>query len=237
MLEGPVCAPQTLHSQPVRPLLTAPTVVSSLVRTVARCKLDQVTPSGLDLERQRCELARDGDREALAALLREYGPRLYRSVLLPRLGSKAAAEEALSQTYVKVIERIRQFTWQNVGFYPWLRTMGLHVAIDQIRRRRRETLFEPGDLMRELDRKSEGEQEPDALDQYDRDECRRHVESLLLSIHPRYAQAIRLRVLEERSREAVATELGVSVATFDVVLHRAMGALKKVLAARGAPVS
>jgi RNA polymerase sigma-70 factor (ECF subfamily) len=39
-----------------------------------------------------------------------------------------------------------------------------------------------------------------------------------------------LRVLEERSREEVARELGVTVATFDVVLHRAMAALRKVLA-------
>ena len=48
-------------------------------------------------------------------------------------------------------------------------------------------------------------------------------------MNPRYASAIRLRVLEERPREEVARELGVTVATFDVVLHRAMTALKKAL--------
>ena len=41
---------------------------------------------------------------------------------------------------------------------------------------------------------------------------------------------IRQRILDERPREEVAAALGVSVATFDVVLHRALGALKKALA-------
>ena len=51
--------------------------------------------------------------------------------------------------------------------------------------------------------------------------------------NPRYADAIRLRVLEERSRDEAAQTLGVSVATFDVVLHRAMAALRKALSERG----
>lgn len=186
----------------------------------------------LDGERERCERARAGDRDALASLLREHGPRLYRSVLLPRLGSAAAAEEALAQTYVKVVERITQFTWQNAGFYPWLRTVALHVAIDQLRKRKREMLFEPADLERELDR-GEHDGDPDALERYDLQQSRQRVEALLSQINPRYALAIRLRVLEERSRESAAAELGVSVGTLDVVLHRAMAALKKALRAPG----
>lgn len=188
----------------------------------------------LERERTLCERAKAGDRDALAALLRQHGPRLYRSVLLPRLGSAAAAEEALSQTYVKVVERFAQFTWQNVGFYPWLRTVGLHVALDQLRRRRRETLFEPSDLERAIDAGGADGANAAELEQADLAESRRRVEELLSALHPRYALAIRLRILEERPREAVARELGVSVATFDVVLHRAMAAIKKALAARGA---
>lgn len=188
----------------------------------------------LERERQLCERARAGDRDALASLLREHGPRLYRSVLLPRLGNVAAAEEALAQTYMKVVERIGQFTWQNVGFYPWLRMVGLHVALDQLRKHRRETLFEPSDLSTEIDRSPHHELGPNALEQYDQQETRRQVESLLAELNPRYALAIRLRILEERSRESAALELGVSVGTLDVVLHRAMAALKKALAARRA---
>ncbi len=187
----------------------------------------------LEEERQLVALAHEGDKEALGSLLRQYGPRLYRSVLLPRLGSTAAAEEALSQTYMKVVERFHQFSWQSVGVYPWLRVVALRVALDQLRQRKREVLFEPNDLQREVDAAEGDNQEANILERHDLAIARQRVELALGRINPRYATAIRLRVLEERSREEVAKELEVSVATFDVVLHRAMAALRKALSVRG----
>jgi RNA polymerase sigma factor (sigma-70 family) len=189
----------------------------------------------LEAERLLCEQARAGDRAALGTLLRRYGPRLYRSVLLPRLGSAPAAEEALSVTYMKVVERFAQFSWQSVGVYPWLRVVALRVALDQLRARKREVLFEPVDLERELDAAELEPRHADVLEQHDLALARGRVERLLGRINPRYAQAIRMRVLEERSREEAARELDVSVSTFDVVLHRAMAALRKALSAEGEP--
>lgn len=189
----------------------------------------------IELERERslAMRARDGDREALADLLRTHGPRLYRSVLLPRLGSRAAAEDALSLTYMKVVERIAQFSWQDVGFYPWLRSVGLHVAIDQLRKRKRESLFQPEDLERELSNAEHTAVDPSQGEQHDLEVARHRVRAVLSKLNPRYEKAIVLRILEEKSRESAAATLGVSVATFDVVLHRAMAALKKALAESG----
>jgi RNA polymerase sigma-70 factor (ECF subfamily) len=190
------------------------------------------TDPDLEAERRLTERATSGDREALGTLLRRHGPRLYRSVLLPRLGSPALAEDALAQTYLRVVERIASYSWQGVGFYPWLRTVALHVAIDQLRRRKRESLFGPEELEREIDAAELGPRTPDAFEAHDLARARQQVAELLATIHPRYALAIRLRVLEDQSREAAALALGVSTATFDVVLHRALAALKKALAAR-----
>ncbi|MEZ4225013.1 MAG: RNA polymerase sigma factor [Polyangiaceae bacterium] len=187
----------------------------------------------LEEERQLVARAHEGDKEALGALLRRYGPRLYRSVLLPRLGSTAAAEEALSQTYMKVVERFHQFSWQSVGVYPWLRVVALRVALDQLRQRKREVLFEPDDLQREVESAEHDQREANVIERHDLAVARQRVDVALGRINPRYATAIRLRVLEERSREDVAKELEISVATFDVVLHRAMAALRKALSIRG----
>jgi RNA polymerase sigma-70 factor (ECF subfamily) len=187
----------------------------------------------LDAEWALVERAQAGERDALGAILRKHGPRLYRSVLLPRLGSADTAEEALSRTYVKVLERFDQFTWQAVGVYPWLRVVALRVALDLLRARKRELLFEPEDVERELDLAERETREADALERHDLDCAKQRVRELLGRIHPRYAYAIRLRVLEERTREEAAGALGVSVATFDVVLHRAMAALRKVLPQEG----
>jgi RNA polymerase sigma-70 factor (ECF subfamily) len=194
-----------------------------------------VPPSPELAEEQRlCEQAQAGDRNALGTLLRRHGPRLYRSVLLPRLGSADAAEEALSVTYVKVVERFSQFAWQDVGVYPWLRVVALRVALDQLRARKREVLFEPADVERELDAAGHDaaghdQRDTEIIEQHDLAVARKQVERVLGRINPRYALAIRRRILEERSREEAARELGVSVATFDVVLHRAMAALHRAL--------
>jgi RNA polymerase sigma-70 factor (ECF subfamily) len=178
--------------------------------------------------------AKAGDRTALGALLTRFGPKLYRSVLLPRLGNAGVAEQALGDTYARVVERIGSFEWQGRGIYPWLRTVALHVAIDLLRGRRREVLFEPEDLEREVeatDRDPGGASPSDALvERRDLEAARAKLTQALDLIHPRYASAIRLRIIEERTREEVADELGVSTATFDVVLHRAMTALRKAIA-------
>lgn len=176
--------------------------------------------------------AQAGDRAALGELLHEHGPGLYRSVLLPRLGSEAAAKEALSETYAKVVANISKFVWQNVGFYPWLRTVALRVALDQLRAKKRLVLFEEDDLARELDAAETATPvEQQLSDRRDREAARQKVEDALARINPRYARAIRLRILAEEPRDAVAAELGVTPATFDVLLHRAMTALKKTLTA------
>lgn len=186
-------------------------------------------PEELEAERRLCERARGGDRTALGELLERHGPRLYRAVLLPRLGSPALAEEALSLTYLRVVERITQFEWQSVGIYPWLRVVAMRIALDQIRARKREVLFDASDLEREVDQAERESRDAAALEAHDLGVARARVASLLGRLHPRYAQAIRLRVLEERPRAEAAAELGVTVATFDVVLHRAMASLRKVL--------
>lgn len=203
-----------------------PARVLGIVRAVAVARPD------LEAERLICERARAGDRVAMGELLRKYGPILYRSILLPRLGSEAAAQDALAETYARVVERFDRFQWQACGFYPWLRVVGLRIALDILRSRRRETLFEPDDLQREIDASETdltGRGEVELCEKRDLADARARVDEALQALNPRYATAIRLRVLEERSREEVAAALGVTVSTFDVVLHRSLNALKKAL--------
>jgi RNA polymerase sigma factor (sigma-70 family) len=203
-------------------------VWSGMVARVAFTRLDPA------VERDLCERAKKGDKTALGKLLRTYGPVLYRSVLLPRLGSEAVAQDALGETYARVVERFEQYEWQDCGVYPWLRVVALRIALDILRMKKRETVFEPDDLAREIDRADRvGPNGPDVevLEARDRERAREKVEAALKKLNPRYERAIRMRVLEERTRDEVATALGVSTSTFDVVLHRALTALKKAISA------
>ncbi len=193
----------------------------------------RVSPFSSETEQALVARAQRGDRAALGELLSRFGPMLFRSVLYPRLGDVTVAEQALGDTYARVVERIDTFQWQSPGIYPWLRMIALHVAIDVLRARRREVLFEPDDLQREAEAVPDsGRGNPAAIliERRDLDAARGKLEVGLSRIHPRYATAIRLRVIEERTREEVAAALGVSNGTFDVVLHRAMTALRKAIA-------
>jgi RNA polymerase sigma factor (sigma-70 family) len=202
----------------------------SLPRMAERERRPRDDDAALDRERALVARAQSGDRAAVGELLHRYGPTLYRSVLLPRLGSEAAAKDALGETYARVVERIDSFTWAGVGFYPWLRTVALRIAIDLLRARKRMVLWEAEDVERELDAAATTTPLEHTLsERRDREAARLKVERALARLHPRYAQAIRLRVLEERPREEVARALGVTPATFDVVLHRAIAALKKAV--------
>jgi len=184
----------------------------------------------LEIERGFVDRARTGDHAALRAILERYGPVLFRSVLLPRLGDEARAKDALADTYTRVVTTIARYEWHPAGIYPWLRTIAFHVAIDQLRARKRETPFDVDDLTREADDRADVVgTDTTYLQAEEAARARKKVQEALSRIHPRYAQAIRLRVLEERSREEVAEALGATPATFDVILHRAMAALRKAL--------
>jgi RNA polymerase sigma-70 factor (ECF subfamily) len=202
----------------------------SKVPISCRLRLVCERDAAIEAERLLCARAKEGDRRALGELLRTHGPRLYRSVLLPRLGQRAIAEEALATTYTRVIERFHQFEWQDVGVYPWLRVIAFRVAIDHLRRQRRERLFQPEDLERALEAaQHEDGERAELLERQDLEVARQRVAALLGELNERYALAIRLRILDGHPREQCAVTLGVTVSTFDVVLHRALASLKKHL--------
>ena len=59
-------------------------------------------------------------------------------------------------------------------------------------------------------------------------ETREQVDQALAQLNPRYATALRMRLLEDRDRSECAEALGVAVGNFDVILHRAAKAFRKV---------
>jgi RNA polymerase sigma factor (sigma-70 family) len=188
--------------------------------------------AALRVEQDLVERAQAGDRAALGQLLKSHGARLYRSVLYPRLGSEAAANDALADTYAKVVTAIGGFVWQNVGFYPWLRMVALRVALDHLRARKRSVVWSAEDVARELDHQADGETtDVQLIDAQDRARVRAKVDAALAALNPRYAEVIRRRVLAEEPREQLAESLNISPATFDVLLHRALAALRKQLGA------
>jgi RNA polymerase sigma factor (sigma-70 family) len=201
---------------------------AAILRRVSRSEHD------LEAERAWVDRAKTGDRGALRNILERYGPTLYRAVLLPKLGDEARAKDALSDTYTRVVVAIARYEWHPAGIYPWLRTIAVHVAIDQLRARKREMPLDIEDLTREADAQADVTgTDVTYIEAEEASRARAKIEAALAKLNPRYAEAIKLRVLQERPREEVAKTLGATPATFDVILHRAMTALRKVLSEAG----
>lgn len=179
-------------------------------------------------ERRAIERAQGGDLAALEPVLAQHAESLFACVL-GRVGERAQAEDLLKDTFLTALERIQGFVWQERSIYHWLRQIALNKVLDHHRavgRRKRMCQV----LRDELTAMAEPQTPapPAALSaEEERRIAQQRIEETLAGLHPRYAQAIRLRLCEERSRAECATTLGVSVETFDVLLFRAVRAFRK----------
>jgi RNA polymerase sigma factor (sigma-70 family) len=186
----------------------------------------------LDEERRAVGRAQAGDLRALEPVLAAHAEALFSSVILPRLGHRPQAEDLLKDTLVTAIEQIGSFEWQGRSLFFWLRQIALRKIIDAHRARGRARAFEEA-LIREATQAVEVAPADDALiAEQDRRRAAERIEAALAALPERYAAAIRLRLIRELPREECARELGVQVATFDVVLFRAVRAFRKVYGGR-----
>ena len=177
----------------------------------------------LDEERAVVDQIKNGDRKAFSTLYGWYGERLYRHEILPRLPNQELAEDCLRDTFRTVLEKIHQFKFQNHSIYPWIRRIGVNKAMDVHRRHKRDQAIAEN-LKHE--RPEAPFEAPDR--QRDLADLKRMVGLSMDKMNPRYATALRLRLIEDRSRDDCAQILEISVNSFDVLLHRAAKAFRKV---------
>ncbi len=163
----------------------------------------------------------EGDGESLGLLYDLTRGFLLDVVIRPRVG-RADAEDVLSETFRTALDKIGAFEWRGVGVVRWLAAIARRKALERVRQRGRETIA-AGDVLDALDGIPDGA--PGAEAETIRVErlrlLRGRVEETLGALPPRYAEALRLRLLEGRDRASCAERLALSVGAFDVLLHRA----------------
>ncbi|MBN1337616.1 MAG: RNA polymerase sigma factor [Deltaproteobacteria bacterium] len=188
--------------------------------------LEAPTAPSLAEEAEVVQRLRSGDRGALATLYGWYGDRLYRQVILPRLPRIDLAEDVLRDTFRLAVEHITRYEPQNVSIYVWLRRIAINRAMDVHRADGRDRRLREA-AAREPER-TYGTPPPPPDRAVDTAELCDRVRASLGTLHDRYAQALRLRLLEDRDREECAAVMGVTVGNFDVILHRACKAFRQV---------
>jgi RNA polymerase sigma factor (sigma-70 family) len=179
-------------------------------------------------EQRLVEEAQHGNLDAMRPILERYAAPLYGTVILPRLGDAASAEEVLRDTLATAVEKIRRFTWQGKSIYPWLRQIAINKVYDVHRQSKRSRRLADA-MAHELAVESDPESHADAqlIADQERRAHRERIDQALRQLQDRYRHAIELRLIQELSRDDCARRLGVTIGTFDVLLFRAVRAFRK----------
>ncbi len=199
--------------------------------------LEPATAVELEQEQQLVQQAQDGNLDAMRPILERYASPLYGTVILPRLGDAASAEEVLRDTLATAVEKIRRFTWQGKSIYPWLRQIAINKVFDVHRQAKRSRRLADA-MVHEVSTASDPASHADAqlIADQERRAHRERIEETLQQLQERYRTAIELRLVQELSREDCAQRLGVTIGTFDVLLFRAVRAFRKQFGERAEQV-
>lgn len=171
---------------------------------------------------------RKGDMQAFGELYNAFSNRLFTRVLLPLLSDRAAAEDALAETFKTALEKIGTFEEKGVSVFHWLARIGKNKALDMHRSRERtgralcnfEGMLAP--LLGDSPLPGNGLQAEEESKR-----LRQAVASVLEKLNPRYKKVLELRFLQDRSRKKCAEMLELKLGTLDVLVLRALRAFKK----------
>ncbi|MEM9067950.1 MAG: RNA polymerase sigma factor [Myxococcota bacterium] len=189
---------------------------------------DLQSDSRLRWEKDCVRRATQGDQRAFGELYHEYAPRIFARVLMPRLGNRTAAEDALSETFRTGLERLHQFQPKGVSIYFWFSRIAMNKATDmhRVRGRTHRALTSFHELLTPL--RPDGDDPHKAVESgQELAQLKSSIETVMSRLNPRYRRAIELRFLEDRSRQDCADALEVKLGTFDVLILRALRAFKR----------
>jgi RNA polymerase sigma-70 factor (ECF subfamily) len=182
----------------------------------------QLTPAQ---EQRLVARAQRGSTRAFERLYRVHAPVIYSYVLVPMLGDHDDAQDCLRETFLAAHKHLATYVWRPPGLYAWLKVLAKNKARDLLRAAgRRERVR--GAYAEHIDRLVPEVQS--AADERVRvHKLRAEIEAVLERLNPRYAEVLRLRLLEDRDRDECAKRLEVKVATLDVLLYRACRAFRQ----------
>jgi RNA polymerase sigma-70 factor (ECF subfamily) len=182
----------------------------------------------LEQEQRQIAEAQAGNLDAMRPILERYASPLYGTVILPRLGDAATAEDVLRDTLATAVEKIGRFSWKGHSIYPWLRQIAINKVYDVHRQSKRSRRLADA-MVHEVPRETSPDSHADAqlIADQERRSHRARIDDTLAGLHARYREAIELRLIEELPRDECARRLAVTVGTFDVLLFRAVRAFRK----------
>lgn len=159
--------------------------------------VDAFPPGGGASDARLVEEVRRGDQAAFEQLVRRYEGRLM-SVLLRFVRDRELARDLSQETFLRVFERLDQFD-PSRRFGPWLFRIGVNLALDFMRKRKRRvwpSLFS--------DSRAERAPDPAVADPRQSIDLEQEVRRVLEAIPEKYRTVLVLRDLENFSTSEIA---------------------------------
>lgn len=176
-------------------------------------------------EKKLVSQARGGCEESARLLVEAHKDRLF-AFSWRILRHHHEAEEVCQEAFLRAFSSLESFS-SEYRFSTWLFTIAYRLCLNQIRRRKSKTC--------DLDFAAMPSSEPDVSDQLaESEEARRLKDQIWAAVDELSVQqraAVLLFYREEMSCEAIASTLGIPVATAKSHLHRARGRLRESLVA------
>jgi RNA polymerase sigma-70 factor (ECF subfamily) len=166
------------------------------------------------------------DPDLLDGLIERYHYRLFR-YLLCLTGSRETAEDLFQETWIRVLERGRQYDSKS-KFEAWLFAIARHLVID--RQRHRQPRFV--DLLDgESDAQSPGiaQDQPSALERVAQRETSEWVGAAMAGLPASYREVLVLRFQEEMALEEIAEVVAAPLSTVKSRLYRGLETMRQRL--------
>jgi RNA polymerase sigma-70 factor (ECF subfamily) len=171
-------------------------------------------------ESRLVQQAKNGDPAAFAELYSRHHPAIYRYVLF-QVGDVAVAEDLASEVFVRLVEKIDQFSYRGRPLLAWLYTVARNLVTDHHRRAERSPLL-PLDEQQEADTTG-----PEQV--AERRLMAEEVIAAVAGLTEGQRQVVLLKFIQGLDNETVAQTLGKSVGAVKSLQHRALAELRIVL--------
>ena len=159
---------------------------------------------------------REGSERAFGILYDRHTPRAYQTVWRILGASRADADDAVQETWVRAIGSLDARRAMGGDFGAWLRSIAAHVAIDIIRKHRRL------DFEASIDAALEETDEAARLD----------LETAIASLPSGYRAVLVLHDVEGFTHEEIGERLGIAAGTSKAQLFKARRAVRARLSPR-----
>jgi RNA polymerase sigma-70 factor (ECF subfamily) len=187
---------------------------------------DERVPDGLD---ELVAEARGGDRTAFDELVRRTYVDTY--TLAVRLtGNEEDARDVVQEAYLRAWKGIRRFRGDS-AFPTWMYRITANASYTLVDRRRRRRTTHLDDVDEPIDRRLDAQ--PDTL--AESSAGLEHLAAALDELPPTLRTLVILKDVYGLSHEAIAEELGISIAAAKVRLHRGRKRLRELLDASENP--